>query len=168
MHSRPERFNLIGETDFERAFCVLLDRLALIWKDRKATPTRRDRFSSCRRLPTNSGLWGRRLFCIQMAIFSSPMDIRRKHADTGGLKRQVSCCSKNIVKTASEASRRRAFYPKRRSACYAVRERSLDRRTVGTSCRRRVGCRRSWTARCAKIGERKSDILRVTHRSVGA
>jgi len=41
---QPERFNPIGETDSERAFCVLLDRIALIWKDRKATPTLRDRF----------------------------------------------------------------------------------------------------------------------------
>jgi predicted glutamine amidotransferase len=41
---QPERFNPIGETDSERAFCVLLDRIALIWKDRKATPTLRERF----------------------------------------------------------------------------------------------------------------------------
>jgi glutamine amidotransferase len=27
---QPERFNPIGETDSERAFCVLLDRMALI------------------------------------------------------------------------------------------------------------------------------------------
>ena len=28
---RPNRFNPIGETDSERAFCVLLDRMASIW-----------------------------------------------------------------------------------------------------------------------------------------
>ena len=60
-----------------------------------------------------------------------------------------------------------ALHPRRRSACYSVRERSLDRRAVGISGRRRVDCRRRRTARCAAIGERKSHILRATHRSVG-
>ena len=51
---------------------------------------------------------------------------RRKHAETGRVERQVSCCSSDIVRAASEASWRRAFDPRRRSAGYAIRERSLD------------------------------------------
>ena len=41
---QPKRFSPIGETDSERAFCVLLDRMASIWKARTATPTLRERF----------------------------------------------------------------------------------------------------------------------------
>ena len=41
---QPERFNPIGETDSERAFCSLLDRMTLIWKGYTSAPTLRERF----------------------------------------------------------------------------------------------------------------------------
>ena len=42
---RLGRFNPIGETDSELAFCALLDRLASAWETPDATPTLRDRLS---------------------------------------------------------------------------------------------------------------------------
>jgi predicted glutamine amidotransferase len=80
---QPERFNPIGETDSERAFCVLLDRMALIWKDRKATPTLRDRFLIV------SSFAGELRNLGPANILYSDGDLlfahghRRKHADTG-------------------------------------------------------------------------------------
>jgi len=41
---QADRFNPIGETDSELAFCVLLDQIAAIWKAPFATPPLRERF----------------------------------------------------------------------------------------------------------------------------
>jgi predicted glutamine amidotransferase len=69
-----DRFNPIGETDSELAFCVLLDEMAAIWSVRvQCRRSARDLWS-CRRLPASSGIWVPRIFCIPMAICLSLTD----------------------------------------------------------------------------------------------
>jgi glutamine amidotransferase len=80
---QPERFNPIGETDSERAFCVLLDRLALIWKDRKATPTLRDRFLIVSSFADELRALGPANFLYSDGDLLFAHGHRRKHADTG-------------------------------------------------------------------------------------
>ncbi|MDP3690730.1 class II glutamine amidotransferase [Bradyrhizobium sp.] len=80
---QADRFNPIGETDSELAFCVLLDRMAAIWRVPGATPTLRERFlvvstfaSQLRALgPANF------LYCDGELLFAHGH--RRKHAETG-------------------------------------------------------------------------------------
>jgi len=80
---QPERFNPIGETDSERAFCVLLDRMALLWKDRKATPTRRDRFLIVSSFAAELRALGPANFLYSDGDLLFAHGHRRKHADTG-------------------------------------------------------------------------------------
>ena len=80
---QPERFNPIGETDSERAFCVLLDRMASIWKDRKATPTLRDRFLIVSSFAAALRALGPANFLYSDGDLLFAHGHRRKHADTG-------------------------------------------------------------------------------------
>jgi predicted glutamine amidotransferase len=80
---QPERFNPIGETDSERAFCVLLDRIALIWKDRKATPTLRERFLILSSFAGELRALGPANFLYSDGDLLFAHGHRRKHAATG-------------------------------------------------------------------------------------
>lgn len=80
---QPERFNPIGETDSERAFCVLLDRMALIWKDREAAPTLRDRFLIVSSLASELRGLGPANFLYSDGDLLFAHGHRRKHGDTG-------------------------------------------------------------------------------------
>ncbi len=77
------RFNPIGETDSERAFCALLDRLALIWKDPKATPTMRERFLIVSSFARELRALGPANFLYSDGDVLFAHGHRRKHADTG-------------------------------------------------------------------------------------
>ena len=80
---QPERFNPIGETDSERAFCVLLDRMALIWKDREAAPTLRERFLIVSSFAGELRGFGPANFLYSDGDLLFAHGHRRKHADTG-------------------------------------------------------------------------------------
>jgi glutamine amidotransferase len=80
---QPERFNPIGETDSERAFCVLLDRMALIWKNVTATPTLRDRFLIVSSFAGELRTLGPANFLYSDGELLFAHGHRRKHADTG-------------------------------------------------------------------------------------
>jgi predicted glutamine amidotransferase len=80
---QPERFNPIGETDSERAFCVLLDRMALIWKDRDAAPTLRDRFLIVSSFADELRGLGPANFLYSDGDLLFAHGHRRKHTDTG-------------------------------------------------------------------------------------
>jgi predicted glutamine amidotransferase len=80
---QPERFNPIGETDSERAFCVLLDRMALISKDRKAAPTLRDRFLIVSSFAGELRALGPANFLYSDGDLLFAHGHRRKHSDTG-------------------------------------------------------------------------------------
>ncbi|WP_291859799.1 class II glutamine amidotransferase [Bradyrhizobium sp.] len=83
---QADRFNPIGETDSELAFCALLDQMAAIWTAPGATPTLRERFlvvssfaSQLRALgPANF------LYCDGAMLFAHGH--RRKHAETGKIE----------------------------------------------------------------------------------
>ena len=83
---QADRFNPIGETDSELAFCVLLDQMAAIWTVPNAMPTLRQRFlivssfaGELRKLgPANF------LYCDGDMLFAHGH--RRKHADTGKIE----------------------------------------------------------------------------------
>ena len=102
---QADRFNPIGETDSELAFCVLLDQMAAIWTVPGATPTLREQIPGrvvvC--LPS-SGLWVPRIFCIAMATCSSPTDTGGSMPKPAGWKRPVSRCSSDTVKAANKGS----------------------------------------------------------------
>jgi predicted glutamine amidotransferase len=80
---QAERFNPIGETDSERAFCVLLDRMALIWKDREAAATLRDRFLIVSSFAGELRALGPANFLYSDGDLLFAHGHRRKHADTG-------------------------------------------------------------------------------------
>jgi predicted glutamine amidotransferase len=80
---QPGQFNPIGETDSEHAFCVLLDRMALIWKDRKAAPTLRDRFLIVSSFARELRGFGPANFLYSDGELLFAHGHRRKHADTG-------------------------------------------------------------------------------------
>jgi glutamine amidotransferase len=80
---QPERFNPLGETDSERAFCVLLNLLALLWKDRKSTPTRRERFLMVSSFARDLRDLGPANFLYSDGDLLFAHGHRRKHADTG-------------------------------------------------------------------------------------
>lgn len=79
---QPERFNPIGETDSERAFCVLLDRMALIWKD-KIMPSLRERFLIVSSFASEIRALGPANFLYSDGDLLFAHGHRRKHADTG-------------------------------------------------------------------------------------
>jgi predicted glutamine amidotransferase len=80
---RPERFNPIGETDSERAFCVLLDRMATIWREPNAKPTLRERFSIVSSFAGELRALGPANFLYSDGDILFAHAHRRKHADTG-------------------------------------------------------------------------------------
>ena len=77
------RFNPIGETDTELAFCVLLDRMAAIWTVPGATPPLRERFSIVSSFARELRTLGSAnfLYCDGDTLFAHGH--RRKHAETG-------------------------------------------------------------------------------------
>ena len=80
---QPRQFNPIGETDSERAFCVLLDRMASIWKARTETPTLRERFLVVSAFAFNLRAMGPANFLYSDGDVLFAHGHRRKHADTG-------------------------------------------------------------------------------------
>ncbi|MFA6264415.1 MAG: class II glutamine amidotransferase [Pseudolabrys sp.] len=83
---QPERFNSIGETDSELAFCALLDRMASIWKDRKATPSLRERFLTVSSFADELRNLGPANFLYSDGGLLFAHGHRRKHADTGRIE----------------------------------------------------------------------------------
>lgn len=79
---QSERFNPIGETDSELAFCVLLDRMALIWKD-KIMPSVRERFLIVSSFASEIRALGPANFLYSDGDLLIAHGHRRKHADTG-------------------------------------------------------------------------------------
>ena len=162
---RPERFNPIGETDSERAFCVLLDRMALIWKDREAAPTLRDKILDRVVVSRRTQGFGASEFSVLRWRSSlcpwTPAQARR-YRSGGSARSRVA--PETMSKRPTKLCDQRALHPWRPSTRNAVRKRSVDKRTMGTSCRRRAGCCRSWKVLRAAIGQRKSHILRVAEQ----
>jgi glutamine amidotransferase len=60
-----DRFNPIGETDSEFAFCVLLDQMAAVWTV-PGQRRRSARFSVVSSFADELRNWGQRIFCIAM------------------------------------------------------------------------------------------------------
>ena len=158
---QADRFNPIGETDSELAFCVLLDQMAAIWTVPNATPTLRQRFLIVSSFAGQLRKLGPANFLYSDGDMLFAHGHRRKHADTGkieapGLVSVQRQCQQRHNRLGSQWP----FHPWRQSTSGAVRERSLDERAVGAACRRRVGCRLWWSVRCTATGRRKSRILR--------
>ena len=80
---QPERFNPIGETDSERAFCALLDRMTSIWKTPTETPTLRERFLVVSAFASDLRAMGPANFLYSDGDILFAHGHRRKHADTG-------------------------------------------------------------------------------------
>ena len=80
---QPERFNPVGETDSERAFCVLLERIASIWTRPHATPTLRERFLIVSSFAGELRALGPANFLYSDGDLLFAHGHRRKHADTG-------------------------------------------------------------------------------------
>ena len=79
----PERFNAVGETDSERAFCALLDRMASIWTAPNTTPTLRERFLIVSSFAGELRALGPANFLYSDGDVLFAHGHRRKHADTG-------------------------------------------------------------------------------------
>ena len=80
---QPERFNPIGETDSERAFCILLDRMASIWTGPNVAPTLRERFAIVSEFANQLRALGPANFLYSDGDHLFAHGHRRKHADTG-------------------------------------------------------------------------------------
>jgi predicted glutamine amidotransferase len=80
---QSERINPIGETDSERAFCVLLDRVASIWKDHKVTPPLSDKLQIVSSFAGELRPLGPANFLYSDGDFLFVHGHRRKHAETG-------------------------------------------------------------------------------------
>jgi glutamine amidotransferase len=96
------RFNPIGETDSELAFCVLLDQMAAIWTVPGALPTLQDRFAVVSSFAGQLRALGPAnfLYCDGDLLFAHGH--RRKHAETGkveapGLVSLQRHCQQGIV-----------------------------------------------------------------------
>jgi predicted glutamine amidotransferase len=96
------RFNPIGETDSERAFCVLLDQMTSIWKAPHATPLLRDRFLIVSAFAEELRALGPQTFYIRMVTFSLLTDIGASMPTPAGSKHRVSCCFNVSAKWTSE------------------------------------------------------------------
>jgi predicted glutamine amidotransferase len=83
---RTSRFNPIGETDSEYAFCALLDRMAAIWRAPKATPTLRERFLIVSAFAGELRKLGPANFLYSDGDVLFAHGHRRKHADTGRIE----------------------------------------------------------------------------------
>jgi predicted glutamine amidotransferase len=83
---RADRFNPIGETDSELAFCVLLDQLAAIWTAPDVTPTLRQRFSIMSSFADELRKLGPANFLYSDGDMLFAHGHRRTHADTGKIE----------------------------------------------------------------------------------
>ena len=83
---RTCRFNPIGETDSEHAFCALLGRMAAIWRAPKATPTLRERFLIVSAFAGELRELGPANFLYSDGDVLFAHGDRRKHADTGRIE----------------------------------------------------------------------------------
>ncbi len=81
-----DRFNPIGETDSELAFCVLLDRMAAIWSAPNAMPTLRRRFQIVSSFAGELRKLGPANFLYSDGELLFAYGHRRKHADTGKIE----------------------------------------------------------------------------------
>lgn len=80
---QPKRFSPIGQTDSERAFCVLLDRVASIWTRPNIMPTLRERFLIVSSFAGELRALGPANFLYSDGDVLFAHGHRRKHADTG-------------------------------------------------------------------------------------
>jgi predicted glutamine amidotransferase len=80
---RADRFNPIGETDSELAFCALLDQMAAIWPVPNAMPTLRQRFLIVSSFAGELRKLGPANFLYSDGELLFAHGHRRKHADTG-------------------------------------------------------------------------------------
>jgi glutamine amidotransferase len=80
---QADRFNPIGETDSELAFCVLLDQMTAIWTAPGAMPTLRERFLTVSSFASQLRALGPAnfLYCDGDMLFAHGH--RRKHTETG-------------------------------------------------------------------------------------
>lgn len=83
---QADRFNPIGETDSEFAFCVLLDRMAAIWTVPGAVPTLRQRFLIVSWFAGELRKLGPANFLYSDGDMLFAHGHRRKHADTGKIE----------------------------------------------------------------------------------
>ena len=81
--SQAGRFNPIGETDSELAFCALLDQMAAIWPVPNAMPTLRQRFLIVSSFAAELRKLGPANFLYSDGDLLFAHGHRRKHADTG-------------------------------------------------------------------------------------
>jgi glutamine amidotransferase len=80
---QADRFNPIGETDSELAFCVLLDQMTAIWTVPNATPTFRQRFLVVSSFASQLRALGPANFLYSDGDMLFAHGHRRKHAETG-------------------------------------------------------------------------------------
>ena len=80
---RPNRFNPIGDTDSERAFCVLLDRMAPIWSQANGVPPLSARFAIVSSFARELRALGPANFLYSDGDVLFAHGHRRKHAETG-------------------------------------------------------------------------------------
>lgn len=100
---RPNRFNPIGDTDSERAFCVLLDRMASIWSQASAVPPLSARFAIVSSFASEVRALGRRIFSILTATRSSRTDTAASTPRPAKSKLLASCCCNGSANKAGAA-----------------------------------------------------------------
>ena len=83
---QADRFNPIGETDSELAFCVLLDEMAAIWSAPDAMPTLRQRFEIVSSFAGKLRKLGPANFLYSDGDMLFAHGHRRMHADTGKIE----------------------------------------------------------------------------------
>jgi predicted glutamine amidotransferase len=83
---QTDRFNPIGETDSELAFCALLDQMAAIWTVPNAMPTLRQRFLIVSSFAGELRKLGPANFLYSDGDMLFAHGHRRKHADTGKIE----------------------------------------------------------------------------------
>jgi predicted glutamine amidotransferase len=80
---QPTRFNPVGDTDSERAFCVLLDRMQATWTGRDTKPALRDRLQVMSSFARELRTLGPANFLYSDSEVIFAHGHRRKHGDTG-------------------------------------------------------------------------------------
>ena len=83
---QADRFNPIGETDSELAFCALLDQMAAIWTVQGAVPTLRQRFLIVSSFAVELRKLGPANFLYSDGEMLFAHGHRRKHAETGKIE----------------------------------------------------------------------------------
>ena len=83
---RPNRFNPIGDTDSERAFCVLLDRMTSIWSQASTVPPLSARFAIVSSFASKLRTLGPANFLYSDGDVLFAHGHRRKHAETGKIE----------------------------------------------------------------------------------